>query len=89
MNIKIEYDGSYPNRCSGKLVAIIDDKRWNFPDYCLSSGGQAWTIDDYEEPSQGSWSVTRWPQDFPEELKNITLDAINEQTEHGCCGGCI
>ena len=36
--IKIDYDGEYPNLCSGHLTVYIDDVKYNFPDYCLSSG---------------------------------------------------
>lgn len=89
MEIKIEYDGAYPNLCSGKLSAIIDSVRYDFPDHCLSSGGQPWTTDDYDGTTQGEWSLSKWPKSFPEEFKEATLAAINEQTEHGCCGGCI
>lgn len=78
MEIKIEYDGVHPNLCRGKLSAIIDSVRYDFPKNCLFSGS---TIDD-------DWSV-EWPKCFPEELKEATLVAINKQIDHGCCGGCI
>ena len=38
MNIKIDYNGKYPNLCSGKLIATIDDVKYSFPDYCMVSG---------------------------------------------------
>ena len=47
--IEIEYDGRCPNLCSGKLFAIVNGERYEFPDYCLSSGGAAYFTNDYED----------------------------------------
>lgn len=85
MKIKISYDGRYPNLCSGKLVVTIDNKIWNFDEYCLSSGGgfeSDWTT--YRD----LWTVIKWPESFPEELKEQVENEINCQIQHGCCGGC-
>ena len=88
--IKIEYDGAYPNLCSGKLIATIDGKRWEFPDYCMSPGGSVWFDDDWcEHVEQGPWSISDWPQGFPEELKGELVDAVNENVTWGNCGGCV
>lgn len=90
MNIKIEYDGKYPNLCSGHLVVIIDGKKWIFPNYCLTSHGSACFDDDNEELiCQGDWSIDGWPTDFPENLKTIVAQEVNEEIPHGCCGGCL
>jgi hypothetical protein len=88
--IVVEYDGAYPNLCSGTLVVVIDGMRWAFPKYCLSSGGQAWSTADYAYASEGAWSIRDWPENFPsdEELRQAVVDAVNAQTERGCCGGC-
>lgn len=89
MNIKIEYDGEYPRLCFGTLVVFIDEKRWNFPKDCLRSGGASYSDEDYYcSIEEGPWFVYDWPKDFPEYLKDDTLQAINDQIEHGCCGGC-
>jgi hypothetical protein len=89
MNIKVKYNGQYPNLCSGKLIVYIDEKEYTFPSYCLSSGGQAWTNDDYTGTTQGNWSITEWPDNFPEDMKRYVEFEVNEQIEKGCCGGCI
>lgn len=89
MAIIIEYNGSYPCLCTGKMSAIIAGIRYDFPAYCLSSGGRAWTNDDFSGTTQGEWSISKWTKSFPEEFKIPTIVAINEQIEHGCCGGCI
>ena len=88
MSIKIQYNGEYPNLCSGKLVVTVDGKRWNFSN-CLSSGGSVSFDEDWSEVvEQGEWSV-EWPEAFPDELKTEVLSAINDEIPHGCCGGCV
>ena len=94
MNIVVKYDGEYPNLCSGNLIVIIDDKEWEFPDYCLSSGGHIcggahtdwdmWT-------TEGPWSIIDWPEGFPDDkyLKLNVIEAVNSSIRWGCCGGCI
>ena len=91
MKIRIKYDGRYPNLCSGQLIVYIGTKKYEFPDYCLSSSGSAGvdmsTMDDY--CTTGDWTITEWPKKFPENLKGAVTDAVNEQVRQGCCGGCI
>lgn len=88
--MKIEYDGAYPNLCSGKLFVTVDGKRYEFPDYCLVSGGGVWFTEDWDEQVEsGPWSVDKWPEDMPDNIKTAVLGAINDQISHGCCGGCV
>lgn len=88
--IKVQYDGKYPNLCSGKLIVTIEDKKWIFPDYCLSSNGTVSFDDDWNaEVTEGDWGITKWPNDFPELLKDDVIDAVNSHIPHGCCGGCL
>ena len=90
MDIKIEYDGAYPNLCSGDLKITIDGEVWEFPDYCLSSGGGIERSEDWDMwATEGPWSITEWPLHFPENLKRIVLSELNQTIDHGCCGGCI
>jgi hypothetical protein len=90
MSIKIQYDGAYPNLCSGNLIVTIDSKQWIFPPYCLSSGGSVSFDDDWnEEVTDGDWSIREWPDNFPEKFKENIVDAVNEHIPHGCCGGCV
>jgi len=90
MNIKIEYDGKYPNLCSGSLIVIIDGTRWVFPDYCMSSGGSVSFDEDWnEDVTSGEWSISDWPDGFPDNLQMAVEEAINIQVSEGCCGGCL
>ena len=88
--IKVDYDGSYPNLCSGDLLVTIDGKTWEFPPYCLKSGGRVWFDDDWEDHvEEGDWEIKEWPEGFPEDLKADALAVVNEVIPHGCCGGCV
>jgi hypothetical protein len=89
-DIKITYDGAYPNLCSGTLIVKIGEQEWTFPDYSLSSGGSISFDEDWQENvTSGEWSISEWPKDFPEDLKEEVLDAINAEIPWGCCGGCV
>ena len=88
--IKIEYDGAYPNLCGGSLTAYVDGKKYNFPDYCLISGGPVSFDGEWNgQISKGEWSVSEWPKDMPDDIKDSVLDAIKKNISHGCCGGCV
>ena len=90
MKIEIKYDGDYPNLCSRDLKVIIDGKEWDFPAHCLESGGSVWFDDNWHEHIEtGEWSVSSWPDGFPEELKDVVVDEINGSITWGCCGGCV
>lgn len=91
--IKIEYDGEYPCLCMGHLILWIDDVKWDFGKFCLSSGGRVtggppdWDF----EIEKGPWEVSEWPEGFPEDeyLRLNVLEEINSNIPYGCCGGCI
>lgn len=90
--IKIEYNGYYPNLCSGHLEVWVDEKYYDFGDYCLVSGGNVWFDDDWNEHvEEGEWALDedKIPEDFPKELLPELLDKINNEIPHGCCGGCV
>jgi len=88
--IKIEYNGEYPNLCSGDLVVIIDDKRWEFPSHCMRSGGNVWFDKGWDEHvDSGEWSISEWLEGFPEDMKQAVTSEVNSNIRHGCCGGCV
>ena len=94
MRIEIDYDGKWPTLCCGNLKVTVKGEVWDFGAYCLSSGGRIKTLRDEDEGStfithHGDWSITKWPEAFPEELKPFVLHEIQEQIPRGCCGGCI
>lgn len=86
----ISYSGKYPNLCSGQLIMKLDGKVVVFPRYCLCSGGNVSFDDEWtEEVSEGPWTITEFPKDFPEELKARANEIVNENVPLGCCGGCV
>lgn len=91
MNIQIEYDGSYPNLCRGWLIVTIDGVVYDFGEFCLESGGRTYFSDNYTNSHilHGEWTISNWPDNFPEELKDSVIEAINNKITHGCCGGCL
>lgn len=86
----VSYDGGFPNLCRGKLVLAIDGVCVHFPNYCLSSGGSV-SFDEnwHEDVTSGSWGISDWPEDFPDELKQKAVELVNDNVPHGCCGGCV
>lgn len=87
--IKVEYDGGYPNLCRGKLIVVVDGKEWRFPEYCMNSGGSVTFDEDWNESiSEGPWAISEWPENFPEDLKGAVEEAINLEVDYGCCGCC-
>jgi len=88
--MELEYNGTYPNLCSGQLIVTIDGKRWEFPPSCLVSGGRVWFDDGWSEHvDTGDWSIGEWPEHFPECMKYQVVELVNEEISHGCCGGCV
>ena len=86
----ISYDGSYPNLCSGTLIMELDGKEIVFPSYCLSSGGSVSFDDEMNEMvTNGEWSISNFPKDFPRELRVKAVELVNENVPQGCCGGCV
>lgn len=88
-DIKIEYNGKYPNLCSGKLIVFINGSKWEFPD-CLVSGGSVRRNKDWDIwATKGPWTIDKWPEGFPVKLKRLVEKEINWKIPQGCCGGCI
>jgi hypothetical protein len=89
MDIKIEYDGRFPNLCSGHLKVTIDGREWDFGKYCMTSGGSVSFDQNWSEHiTSGPWSVA-FPEEFPDDYKDTILYLINLRIPHGCCGGCV
>lgn len=86
----VSYDGDYPSLCSGTLVLSLDGKDIEFPSYCMSSGGSVWFDDEWDEHVEdGPWSISEWPEGWPESAKAEVENVVNENVPWGCCGGCV
>lgn len=88
MNIQVHYTGDYPCLCQGSLSVTIDGVKYNFPKCCMVSGGSCYFTENYSTPhiEYGPWEISEWPNNFPEEYKEVTLKAINSEIPLGCCG---
>lgn len=90
MHIKISYDGKYPCLCSGHLTVTVDGTLYDFGRYCLSSGGSVSFNEDWSEHvTSGPWSISQWPDNFPDDLREAVTTAVNRDIPPGCCGGCV
>ncbi len=90
--MKIEYDGSYPNLCSGHLIVHIDDTKYDFGCYCLSSGGGISFDADFSEiVTSGPWTLVEdsIPSDFPKDRLPELRNLIDSEIPQGCCGGYV
>lgn len=84
----ISYDGKYPNLCRGTLVLEKDGKQYQLQ-RCLRSGGSVYLDEQYNATvTTGSWMVVNLPKElepFHDEIEQL----VNDNVEHGCCGGCV
>lgn len=88
----ISYDGKAPTLCSGTLTIEVAGVEFVLPPHTFESGGSVTFDDDWEETiTEGPWKIADFAE-FPEELepfKEKILELVNENVEHGCCGGCV
>lgn len=85
------YSGKYPNLCRGILVVEKDGKRYGLEDI-LSSGGRCYFTDNYANAHVETGRREICKEDLPKELQDNyheLLELVNDNVEHGCCGGCI
>ena len=86
----VSYNGKYPNLCSGTLVIKARGRTWEFDMHSLSSGGSVSFDSEWnEEVSSGEWSISDFPKEFPEDLKEEAVLLVNDNVRKGCCGGCV
>lgn len=85
----VSYDGRYPSLCSGTLT-IKDEISGQFYHLTnvLKSGGKC-SAHTGGRRSTGPWCI--YKDELPKELVPYIKDIqklVNDNVEHGCCGGC-
>ena len=87
----VSYDGKYPCLCMGTLTIRVDGKTYRF-NYAMISGGRicGGPHTDWDMWSeQGDWEIDLREHPELEPYKEEITRVVNENVEHGCCGGCI
>ena len=99
----ISYSGNYPCLCMGQLIVEIDGKEVSFggfgskcdyPRFWTSGGSCSFDSSWNPNVESGEWRIRHGALDDinNEEIKKLIpeiLKVMNENTEHGCCGGCL
>lgn len=87
----VSYNGKYPCLCSGTLIIKVDGKTYSFNDAMISGGcimgGPSTDWDMW--PEEGDWKIDLKEHPELEQYKEEIERVVNENVEHGCCGGCI
>lgn len=99
MNIKVEYDGQYPNACSGNLKVIEDEKViFETKDFSFTSTGSVSFTKDCDEVICGGsleWNTKEYKRFLDFLNKHPKKDYIISEAERViddvsvCCGGCV
>lgn len=85
----ISYDGKYPCLCMGTLTIKVDGKIYHFY-HAMISGGHVCRDESWNMwAEEGDWEVNLYEHPELEPYKEEITRLVNENVEHGCCGGCI
>ena len=84
----VSYNGGFPNLCRGTLVVKVNGEEVSLKNY-LCSGGQCGFDENWNTCVEtGDWRLCQLPDNL-EPYREEILKVVNENVEHGCCGGCI
>ena len=87
----VSYDGKWPCLCFGTLIIKVDGKTYSFNDAMISGGyicgGPDTDWDMWSE--EGDWKIDLREHPELEPYKEEIEKVVNDNVEHGCCGGCI
>lgn len=88
----ISYTGKFPNLCSGTLTVEHDGTQYEINgNKAFYTGGNVSFSAGWEEDIEiGAWGV--FADELPPELEEHwekVEEIMNDNVQHGCCGGCI
>jgi len=85
--IKVNYDGSYPNACSGTLEIIVNDKIIYKENHCCHSTGSVWFDDDWSEHVEDGDLMWDDADEFDRDIQEAVKERLSKVQV--CCGGCV
>jgi hypothetical protein len=86
-NIKVSYDGSYPNACSGRLIISVYDEIVYNEEYSCSSTRSVWFDDEWSEHVECGELVWNDADKFEQDIQDAVEMELSKV--HVCCGGCV
>jgi Ribonuclease G/E len=86
-NIQVEYDGRYPNACSGRLTIKKDGELIYQERHCCRSTGCVWFDDEWGEHVVSGELLWEDANQFDEEVQEAVRQRLSQVAV--CCGGCI
>lgn len=88
--VKIEYNGAWPNMCSGYLKIWLDDELFYEKKYVCESSGSTGFNESFTESFITSGRLT-WKKSEAKLWPSYIVDAVNDELSkfEVCCGGCL
>lgn len=86
-NIVVEYDGKYPNTCSGTLKITVDGEVIYNKDFCCYSTGSVWFDEQWGEHVEDGELIWGDANKFDSEIQEAVVAVLSGCNV--CCGGCI
>lgn len=87
-DIKVSYDGEYPNTCSGTLKIVVDGEEVYNKKYCCTSNGNCYFTNDFAEGHVENGNLIWNDADkFDVEIQTAVEDCLSGF--YVCCGGCL
>ena len=85
----VSYDGECPHLCYGTLIIKVDGKTYSF-NHAMTSGGRICRGEGWDMWAEyGPWLIDLDEHPELEPYKEEITQVVNDNVEHGCCGGCI
>ena len=87
--IRVEYDGSYPTTCMGRLKIYDDDELIYDHQFCCHSTGSVWFDSEWNEHVEEG--ILLWNEDEAKNFNGDIQEAVREKLSnfYVCCGGCV
>lgn len=86
-NIKVKYDGEYPNACRGNLVIKVDGEEIYNKDYCCYSTGCVWFDSGWDAHVESGELIWKDASRFSTEIQEAVKEELDKVSV--CCGGCV